>query len=385
MKRYYSRNKYYNSYNDSHTYTSYSDETQSYIRKEFFNIDRTTFLKIAEVYRALYGEKPYNYLLEAYGLWKKGKRRVADQTMERILKCVPKYLSIDKRLFILKSEIIQFIERQQKKFENKPISSNQIDDIYKEFFNSIEHFANEDLRWFVKDVFTKTEIDKYIEISKYVVKKKLEQSYHQVKSDLEILRPVVSQLLFGVKKQFYIIDFFKTKFDLNTFTGINMRLGQKGIPEPTLDDNIDERMLSDLVDEILKLTYIQEVGKINQVISQSDLSILRKRYKDFLDNDNEAEILSEFRGRGGIFSIQILLKSKYKLRQELILCKSKAIAYLLGFVLEFFLLMKYRHHGKSYIILLLFIIVAIILLKKAKQEYSKSKTLRLEIINYGRR
>ena len=134
--------------------------------------------------------------MEAYDLWKKGKRRVADQTMERILKCVPKYLSKEKKLFILKSEIIQFIELQQKKYENKPINCKQIDDIYKDFFNSIEHFDDKDLRWFVKDVFTKTEIDKYIEISKYVVKKKLEQSYHQVKSDLKILYPVVSQISF---------------------------------------------------------------------------------------------------------------------------------------------------------------------------------------------
>jgi len=385
MKRHYYKRKYYNSYYDSHTYTSYSDETQSYIRKEFFSINETTFLQIAELYRSLYGEKPYSYLLKAYDLWKKGRRRVADQTMERILKCVPKYLSKEKKLFILKSEIIQFIERQQKKYENKPINCNQIDDIYKEFFNSIEHFDDKDLRWFVKDVFTKTEIDKYIEISKYVVKKKLEQSYHQVKSDLRILYPVVSQISFGVENQYYTIDFFKTKLDLNTFPEITMRLGQRGIAEPTLDDNIDERMLSYLVDEILKLTYIQEVGKINQEISQSDLSILWKRYKDFLDNDNEADIFSEFQGKGGIFSIEIVLKSKSKLSQEFILSISKSIAYFLGFVLELYLFIKFNLFSKSGILVLVFIIVSIYLLIQVYSEYVKSKSLRLEVIKYGRR
>ncbi len=385
MKRNYYKRKYYNSYYDSHTYTSYSDETQSYIRKEFFSINKTTFMQIAELYRSLYGEKPYSYLLEAYDLWKKGKRRVADQTMERILKCVPKYLSKEKKLFILKSEIIQFIERQQKKYENKPINCKQIDDIYKEFFNSIEHFDDKDLRWFVKDVFTKIEIDKFIEISKYVVKKKLEQSYHQVKSDLKILYPVVSQISFGVETQYYTIDFFKTKLDLNTFPEITMRLGQRGISEPTLDDNIDERMLSYLVDEILKLTYIQEVGKINQEISQSDLSILWKRYKDFLDNDNEADIFSEFQGKGGIFSIKIVLKSKSKLNQEFVLSISKSIAYFLGFVLELYLFIKFNLFSKSGILILVFIIVSIYLLIQVYSEYVKSKSLRLEVIKYGRR
>lgn len=385
MKRHYYKRKYYNSYYDSHTYTSYSDETQSYIRKEFFSINRTTFLQIAELYRSIYGEKPYSYLLEAYDLWKKGRRRVADQTMERILKCVPKYLSKEKKLFILKSEIIQFIERQQKKYENKPINCKQIDDIYKEFFNSIEHFDDKDLRWFVKDVFTKTEIDKYIEISKYVVKKKLEQSYHQVKSDLKILYPVVNQISFGVENQYYTIDFFKTKLDLNTFPEITMRLGQRGIAEPTLDDNIDERMLSYLVDEILKLTYIQEVGKINQEISQSDLSILWKRYKDFLDNDNEADIFSEFQGKGGIFSIKIVLKSKSKLSQEFTLSISKSIAYFLGFVLELYLFIKFNLFSKGGILVLVFIIVSIYLLIQVYSEYVKSKSLRLEVIKYGRR
>lgn len=385
MKRHYYKRKYYNSYYDSHTYTSYSDETQSYIRKEFFSINKTTFMQIAELYRSLYGEKPYSYLLEAYDLWKKGKRRVADQTMERILKCVPKYLSKEKKLFILKSEIIQFIERQQKKYENKPINCKQIDDIYKEFFNSIEHFDDKDLRWFVKDVFTKIEIDKYIEISKYVVKKKLEQSYHQVKSDLKILYPVVSQISFGVETQYYTIDFFKTKLDLNTFPEITMRLGQRGVPEPSLDENIDERMLTYLVDEILKLTYIQEVGKINQEISQNDLSILWKRYKDFLDNDIEAAIFSEFQGKGGIFSIKIVLKSKAKLNQEFVLSVSKSIAYLLGFALELYLFIKFKLFSRSGILVLVFTIVSIYLLIQVYSEYVKSKSLRLEVIKYGRK
>ncbi|MEJ5261475.1 MAG: hypothetical protein WHT45_02255 [Ignavibacterium sp.] len=385
MKRQYYRKKYYSTYYDSHTYTSYSDETKSYIRKEFFSVNKTTFIQIAELYRSLYGEKPYSYLLEAYNLWKKGERRVSDQTMERILKCVPKYLSKEKKIFILKSEIIQFIGRQQKKYENKPINCNQIDDIYKEFFNSIEDFDYKDLRWFVKDVFTKKEIDKYIEISKYVVKKKLEQSYHQVKSDLKILYPIISQISFGVVAKYYTIDFFKTKLDLNTFPEINLKLRQREIPEPSLDENIDERMLSYLVEEILKLTYIQELGKINHKISKSDLSILWKQYKDFLDNDNEANIFSEFQGKGGIFSIKIVLKSKSKLSQELVLSVSKSIAYLLGFALELYLFIKFNLFSKSSILVIIFIIVSIYLLIQVYFEYVKSKSLRLEVIKYGRR
>lgn len=385
MKKRYYRKKYYKSYSDSHTYTSYRDEIQSYIRKEFFNINRTTFLQIAELYRSIYGEKPYRYLLEAYDFWKEGRRRVSDQTMERILKCVPKYLSKEKKLFILKLEIIQFIERQQKKYEYKPIHFNQLEAIYEEFFNSIEQFDYNDLRWFVKDVFTKKEIDKYIEISKYVVKKKLEQSYHQVKSDLEILYPIVSKISFGVKTQFYTIDFFKTKFDLNTFPEITMRLWRKEVSPPSLDDNIDERMLSYLVDEILRLTYIHEAGKINQEISQNDLSILWKQYKDFLDNDNEADIFSEFQGKGGIFSIEIILKSKSKLIQEFILCVSKSIASFLGFLLMLFIFIKFNLFKKGGILIIIFIIASIFLLIQAFSEYIKSKLLRMEVIKYGSR
>ena len=189
----------------------------------------------------------------------------------------------------------------------------------------------------------------------------------------------------GVETQYYTIDFFKTKLDLNTFPEITMRLGQRGIAEPTLDDNIDERMLSYLVDEILKLTYIQEVGKINQNISQSDLSILWKRYKDFLDNDNEADIFSEFQGKGGIFSIKIVLKSKSKLNQEFVLSISKSIAYFLGFVLELYIFIKFNLFSKSGILVLIFIIVSIYLLIQVYSEYVKSKSLRLEVIKYGRR
>lgn len=385
MKRHYYHKKYYNSFYDSHTYNSYRDEIQSYIKKEFFSIDRNTFTKIAELYRSLYGEKPYGYLLDAYDYWRRGERRVSDQTMERILKCVPKYLSKEKKLIILKSEIIQFIERKKKKYENKPINCNQIDGNYTDFYNSIEQFDPSDLRWFVKDVFAQSEIKSFIEISKYVVKKKLEQSYNQVKNDLKILYPVVSQISFGVESQYYIIDFFKTSISLSTFPEITMRLGNKGIPEPSLDENIDERMLTYLLDEILKITYIQEIGKINQEISKNDLTMLLKRYKDILENDKEAEILSEFQGKGGIFSISILLKSKTKLSQAFILSVSKTIAFLLGFTLELYLYLKFSLFKKSGFLIILFIFISLYLLSQVYSEYNKSKTLRLEVIKYGRR
>jgi len=385
MKRHYYHKKYYNSFYDSHTYNSYRDEIQSYIKKEFFSIDRNTFTKIADLYRSLYGEKPYSYLLDAYGYWRRGERRVSDQTMDRILKCVPKYLSKEKKIIILRSEIIQFIERKKKKYENKPINCNQIDGIYTDFYNSVEHFDASDLRWFVKDVFALSEIKSFIEIAKYVVRKKLEQSYNQVKNDLKILYPVVSQISFGVENQYYIIDFFKTSISLSTFPEITMRLGSKGIPEPVLDENIDERMLSYLLDEILKLTYIKEVGKINQEISKNDLALLWKRYKAISDNDTEAEIFSEFQGKGGFFSIRILLKSKTKLRQSLILSASKTIAFSLGFILESYVYLKFSLFNKSGFLIILFIIISLYLLSQVYSEYNKSKTLRLEVIKYGRR
>ncbi len=40
--------------------------TYSYIENEFFNVDRETFEKIANLYHKLYGYSSYKYLLNNY-------------------------------------------------------------------------------------------------------------------------------------------------------------------------------------------------------------------------------------------------------------------------------------------------------------------------------
>ncbi|MCU7490543.1 MAG: hypothetical protein HF312_02670 [Ignavibacteria bacterium] len=342
-------------------------------------------LQIADLYKSLYGQKPYSYLLEAYDHWKKGERKVSDQTMARILKCVPKFLSKEKRLFILKSEIIQFIDRQQKRFENRSISYYNIDGFYKDFGNAIGSFSKEDLRWFVKDVFTKVEIDTYVEISKYVVQKKLEQSYNQVKSDLHILYSEISKISLGIVSAYYAIDFFKAKVSLSNFPDIKMQLITKGISAPTLTHDMDEWMLSHLIDEILRLTYIQELGNINQEISRNDLGLLYNQYNELLLNDKEAHISSEFKGKGGVFSIGIQLKSRAKLKHYFVLSTSKAIASLSGFVLEIYLLFKFNSFKYSGGLNYLYIIIAILLIIQVFSEYNNAKTFRMEAIIYGRK
>jgi hypothetical protein len=385
MGRYNYRHKYYKSFYDSHTYNSYQDEIKSFIKKEFFLIDKIAFNKIADLYHSFYGDKPYNYLLEAYAFWKNGSRRVSDQTMEKILKCVPKYLTKDKKLIILKLEIIQFIERSKKKFENQKINCNQIDGIYTGFYDSVEKFDISDLRWFIKDVFSTNEIRFYIEISKYVIKKKLEQSYNQVKNDLKILHPIISQISFGVESQEYNIDFFKTPINLSSIQDIRMQFDLGGIKEPLLNENVDERMLNYLLDEILKITYIHDVGAINQEISKNDLNLLLIRYKDILDNDKEAEILSEFKGRGGIFITRILLKSKTKLSHALVLSICKTIAFSLGVIFVLFLYLNFGIFNKGGFFIVLFIVITVFLVYNFYKEYIKSKLLRMEVIKYGRR
>ena len=105
MNRNYRRYNYNrNSYTEPKTFSAYS-----YIENEFFNADDELFQKISNLYFNIYGERPYRYLLNTYNSLKSGSVKTSRQTMKRIFRCVPRFLTDEKRFIILKNEILFFI------------------------------------------------------------------------------------------------------------------------------------------------------------------------------------------------------------------------------------------------------------------------------------
>jgi len=72
------------------------------VRNTFFELSDIHLKSLLMLYRNKYGNKPANYALEAYPIWKSGERKMSGQTAQRLLDLIPKYLTSEQRFQMVK-------------------------------------------------------------------------------------------------------------------------------------------------------------------------------------------------------------------------------------------------------------------------------------------
>jgi hypothetical protein len=191
--------------------------TYSYIEKEFFNADRETLKKITDLYYQIYGYGPHKYLIDTYHSWKLGHVSPSRQTMDRIIKCVPRFLSDEKRFAILKNEMFRFIETLHNRQLGKNVNLSEINKLYENYALQIENFNQCNLPYMIsKRIFTDLEIEEFLNVCKYVLNEKLKFTFNQVQKDLLLIKEKLSNFSNGIFEAFYKIDFLCTKIDLSS-------------------------------------------------------------------------------------------------------------------------------------------------------------------------
>ena len=71
------------------------------LREYFFSVDSYILTAMFLEYKAEYGENAYKYALKAYPDWKKGNVGLSSQTLLRIIKTLPHFLSENQRIVLL--------------------------------------------------------------------------------------------------------------------------------------------------------------------------------------------------------------------------------------------------------------------------------------------
>ena len=196
-------------------------DVRNYLKDEFFNCDDITFKRIANLYCKLYGVGAHNYMMKTFYSWKNGRVGISGQTFSRILECVPKFLSDEKRFFILKCEVVFFLDTIQynQQAKSKYANLGDIQRLFEGYLNEIEKFDKSNLSWFVgKGIFTDFELDQFLSACKYALKRKLNLACRQVFNDLTLIKSKVIQ--FSIQNYFatYRIDFLNTTIDIDSIT-----------------------------------------------------------------------------------------------------------------------------------------------------------------------
>jgi hypothetical protein len=358
--------------------------TYSYIENEFFTADRETLRKITDLYYDLYGYGPHKYLIDTYHSWKSGYVSTSGQTMGRIIECVPRFLSDEKRFFILKNEVIYFIETLHQKQQNKNATLSELNTLFENYATQIENFNQSNLPYMVgKRIFTPEEIEQFLLVCKYALLEKLNLAFKQVQNDLILFKEKISSFKTGVFKASYQIDFLNSKIDLSNINEFHfdfIKLKQQEInPNGTYKQFAEQYIL----EEFMQMNFSEKEGAVNHFVKSKDLDFFLDQYHQINRKENEATLKSDFRGEGGQLNVILEVKSLHKIKSLIYLSGAKMIIYFAVLIIAIFLVVKFELYKVVILVIIGGLILGGILLENFKSEIQTIKNLKLDLKRYG--
>lgn len=321
---YYHGDTYRDQYNSVTTnrfnYSGYNTEyydIATYLKKEFFNVDNITFQNIANLYKKLYGESAYRYMRKTYNSWKSGNIRVSKENSRRILECVPKFLTNEKRFYVLKCEVVKFIGNLHSKRQSKAVDTSNVNILYENYLKEFEKFNEVNLSWFVREgIFDNSEILSFVNVCKYALYKKLQLSYRQVMNDIALIKSKFLELKIETFRAHYNIDFLNSTIDLSLISKASpniLDMSRSTIPVK-LEGVFKEYTEIYLIEELLELDFIENDGYVNKLIQSNDLDFFIEQSNTLFIKAQKSSTKSEFintgnfRGAGG----SLFLHLEYK-------------------------------------------------------------------------
>ncbi len=358
-----------------------------YLEYEFFNADTETLNKITDLYYDLYGYGPHKYLLNTYYGWKSGRVSTSGQTMYRIMECVPRCLSDEKRFYILKNEIIYFTEELHKKQQNKKISLSELNGVFENYFKEIENFNQSNIPYMAsKHIFKEEEIAQFLHICKYTLIEKINLSYSQVKNDLILIKSKLKNFKTGVFNSTYKIDFLNTTINLSNINDTTLKFIEFNKQEIKPEGKYQQYAQQYILEEFMRMSFVEKEGALNYSFKSNDLDLLNSQYEEFKGQENETTLKYDFRGEGGYLNIVVVIKTEKKIKSLMFLTKSKLLLYASIFIGSIFFIVTFAPYKQNVGAWLVFggIILTIYLITNFISEIQKLKELKLDLELYGK-
>lgn len=359
--------------------------TYSYIENEFFNADRATLRKITDLYYDLYGYGPHKYLLDTYHSWKSGYVSTSGQTMGRIIECVPRFLSDEKRFLILKNEVIYFIESLHHKQQNKNTTLSELNTLFENYAIQIENFNQSNLPYMVgKRIFTPEEIEQFLLVCKYALIEKLHLAYRQVQSDLTLIKNKLSGFNTGIFKATYQIDFLNSKIDISYINETEVDFIQLRKQKVNPDGTYKQFAEQYILEEFMQMSFSEKEGEVNHFVKSKDLNFFISQYHEINDSESEASLKSEFKGEGGQLNLTIEIKSLKKIQSLIYFSGAKMLLYTAIFIGAIVAIFTFELYKVIFLLIFGGFIVGGFLLESFKTEIKTINALKLDLKRYGK-
>jgi len=378
--------KYFFSEKEIDFTTENLDYTQ-FLLQEFFTADIETRQKLSNFYIQEYGPRSFAYLNRKYLEWASGNYHLTDLMKERITSIMPKFLNEKAKYKLGIHEFMASIKNTIKSFQTSQkftfrTTSNlkQPQDLVSIFEKEYEKIDDLSIHNFRFIVLTKDEKEEALEISKFILKVKLQNTFNQIERDFTTFLPFMFNFKRGIFSASYSITAFNLQVDI-TSIGIN------DVEMPKFYINLAEannrfKKYSDkyLAYELVSIHTEANKNISNSFINENDIKLFFAHYEELSNGESEVIMNSTFQGEGGILSLKAQMKPLKLLRTSIILSSIKLVIYIIVITT---LVSSAINHKLFALLIFGSIFIGIFALSFISEEIKKLKSLTKEIKTYG--
>lgn len=289
--------------------SSYLDYRQ-FILQQFFNSDDNTWLKIARYYRDQHGNRALGYLQRKFHEWKDGDYHLTDLMQSRILDVMPRFLTFEAKqklgLYEFLSTIKSIVKNKElkKRYNSENIDSfKRFVDIIKEELENINETKLPPLRF---NMLGKKEKSEVLNISKYILKIKLQSIYKHITKDIEVVSPYFRKNNLDRFSISYSANFGSYKLHLE-----NKELGRTTFPEFEIS-NIKSNNQYDIYAERYLAYELKDIlnerskNVVDGFLTTTDIDIFLSKYLELKKStDCEVKMKGEFNGEIGQLKMNV--------------------------------------------------------------------------------
>jgi hypothetical protein len=367
-------------------FTAESLDYTQFLLQEFFNADRETKKNLAKYYVEKFGMRSYSYLDRKYLEWANGDYHLTDMMRERILSFMPLFLSKEAKHNLGLHEFMSSIKWIVRRFESEQnlnyrsfrsiSNSDDLLDILEREHDKIKNLTSYKYKF---NILTEEEKLEAIEIGKYILEVKLQNTFNQIKRDLDIFLPYLTRITKGIFEVNYKIPIFKISMDVLKIKYLQIPIIEISDTEATSRF----KYYSDkyLASEMVSIHKQSQTAVKNSFLTATDLNIFEDHYLQIIKSDSEVNMKSTFESEAGILEFNFKFLPKKILLNLFLQSLAKLTIYII--VIVTLLGLPFFTDFESIFVIFGFIF-GIALISLAKMEFDNLHSKIEELKKYGK-
>jgi hypothetical protein len=287
-----------------------------FVLNKFLTLSTFDFERYASWYLTKHGSSAHDYLQKTYAKWRQKLTGMSPQTAGRVLEGVPRIMSRSEQFQLLRIYLPYLLCTPRDQGRNVTIQSSDLAQFYVNAGNSIttQTFS---LDWFVSAVFSADELNVFHNVIRFILLRRLEASFDDVKSDLIALHNSLRTLQAEVTLN-YQVNFFGTRVVVGDVQVLAKQQLAVTLPSLTHEDLALPELKSILADTVLNDSLKLHFGSEIQSLGIDDLGRVIQQV-EAVRADQEMDSRMGIEGKGGIAQVQIIKRSISRMKARIAL------------------------------------------------------------------